>query len=296
MKLNVLLFKNILFMRLKIFIKSILTFFNIKIIREEASLNRWKKNFNTKNITIELMGPSGIGKTTLHSKVGKMLNYKWNLKYLTNIKLPKEDSFKLGNIYRISLFLKGSNLYKTEKDFKRYMNLMLFFIKNADRDHNLKSSGILNKGGAFLEDGFCHNFAEEIIEIIEKKLVPDEELYDFFEGRRFVLLEAPVNYVVENLRKRQENRKENRKDDLGNDILSVFGEQNIMSHVQKDFFLKRKFLKLSSRFGARYWILNKLEEDKEVHNAFKLIESKIIGSKILPQKSENFTLIENNSI
>ncbi len=129
------------------------------------------KSHKTKSLTFELMGPSGIGKTTFHRKVSENLYHRWNLRYSKHTKLKMNTFSDLDEFYRKSLLLKFYNLFREEKYFERQADVLVFFIKRAEQDRYMKLSGLLDKGGSFLDDGFCHNFIDEIIEIMEKRLI-----------------------------------------------------------------------------------------------------------------------------
>ena len=230
------------------------------------------KSNKTKSLTFELMGPSGIGKTTFHRKISKNLNYRWNHKYSKHTKLKNSTLSDLDEFYRKSILLKSYNLFQEEKNFERQADVLTFFINRAEQDRYMKLSGLLDKGGAFLEDGFCHNFIDEIIEIIEKKLISQEVLEQFFAGRNFVFLKAPVDYVVDNLRIRQKLKR-----GIGNDLLSLFGEKLMGKYVQNEFVIRQRFMKLSTEYGARWWSLDINADDKENLKAIRVIESEIIA-------------------
>ena len=141
----------------------------------------------------------------------------------------------------------------------------------AKKDRYLKSSGLLNHSGWFLDDSFCHNFTPQIVEIIEKKLISDEVLNKFFKGRKFLLLEAPLEYLIKNL----QNRRSKIKGSL-NDYLSIYGEEFIRESIQEMQYNCRKLAELSSQFGACSWNLDLSEGDDKILKKIIEIEADII--------------------
>ena len=229
------------------------------------------KNSITKGITFEMIGPSGIGKTFLHSKASKVLNYDWNLDYYKTIgqQKIKSNSF-FDDFYLLSISLTFQK-FNNKRDFDENVRLLYFYSEMAKKDRFLKSSGLLNHSGWFLDDSFCHNFAPQIVEIIEKKLVSDEVLNKFFEGRKFLLLEAPLDHIVKNLQKRRSNIK-----GALNDYISIYGEEYIRKYVQEMQYNSRKLVELSSQFGACSWNLDLSVGEDEILKKIKEIEADII--------------------
>lgn len=256
----------------KLLLKKTAKSFGFEIQRLSRSTHELIESPKTKNIIFELMGPSGVGKTTFHSKMSNVLNFHWNMKYKPCGHINIEPKFSLDELYQRSLLLKSSNLYKRENNLERNAKLLRFFIKRAEQDHYLKYSGLLTRGGWFLDDGFCHTFHREIVEIIEKKLVPNDVLKNFFMGRRFLLLEAPINDIVENLRARQVKNK-----GALNDWLSELGKQRVIKFLQNEYDFRHKLLKLSTQYGTRFWTLDITVSDDEIIKLVREIESEIVA-------------------
>ena len=232
------------------------------------------KSCKTQNATIELIGPSGIGKTTLRKMVSKHLKFRWNLSYTTDTRAISKSSNQLDEFYRIILYRKLISLYEQEKEVDRYAKLSAFFIKKMQQDRHLKLSGLLDKGGWFLDDGFCHNFTLEILQALEKNKLENEALNIFFKNRNFILLEAPINRIVENLKNRQINYKGS-----GNDLLTVYGEKGTKKFLQKSINYKRKLVEFSLQYGARFYTINIMQSDGELIRQVRNIEHDVLTKK-----------------
>ena len=249
--------------------------YRIKLIKKPKKV--LVENSRTRGVTFEMIGPSGIGKTTLHSKASKVLKYNWNLDYLNPNQLQniKSSSF-LDEFYLLSISLIISKFYNDKRGFDENMRLLSFMTGIAKKDRYLKLSGLLDHSGWFLDDSFCHNFTPQVVEIIEKKLISDEILNEFFTGRKFLFLEAPVEYIIKNLQKR---RLEIRG--ALNDYISIYGEESVRKFVQEKQYNCRKLAELSSQFGASSWNLDLLEGIDKNLKRIKEIEVEIIKKRLM---------------
>ena len=229
------------------------------------------KNSITRGITFEMIGTSGIGKTFIHSKASKILNYDWNLDYYkTNERQNIKSNSFFDELYLLSISL-TLRKFDNKRDFDENVRLLYFYTEMAKKDRYLKSSGLLNHSGWFLDDSFCHNFTPQIVEIIEKKLITDDVLNKFFSGRKFLLLEAPLEQIVKNL----QNRRSIIKGAL-NDYLSLYGEEYIREYVKEMQNNCRKLVELSSQFGACSWNLDLSEGEDGILKKIIEIEADII--------------------
>jgi len=244
--------------------------YRVKLIKKPKKVH--VKNLRTRGIIFEMIGTSGIGKTTFHSKASKVLNYNWNLDYYKTNKQQsiKSNSF-LDEFYLLNISLTISKFNNNERDFDQNMRLLNFMTVSAKNDRYLNLSGLLDDSGWFLDDSFCHNFTPHIVEIIEKKLISDEVLKKFFTGRKLLFLEAPVEYIIENLKKRRSELK-----GALNDYISIHGEERVRKFVQEKQNHCRKLAELSSQFGACSWNLDLSEGDDKNLKKIREIEAEII--------------------
>lgn len=238
------------------------------------------RNPVTKSLTIELIGPSGIGKSTLCSDVRKVLHHKWNINYPADTQVRFDSNNQLDEFYRCCLNNLSLNLFEREKSFERYVRFWLFMIQRAREDRHLKLSGLLNKAGWFLDDGFCHNLTTQIIHVIEHHKIDNDTLKLFFEGRNFVLLNATDDWMLSNLRNRHK-----RNPGVGNDWLSFYGETHIIEHMRKVFNQQRKLLEYSTQYGAFTYEINISDGYNDAVNSLIDIESKIL----MNNRNNNYT-------
>ena len=257
---------------MKIILKKIIRTLGYELHRNSTAQNEYIKTNEAKNTIIELIGPSGIGKTTLQKMVSKSLNCRWNLSYPNSTKHIGRDSKQLDELYRIILFRKLVSLYEHEKDIDRYTEISSFFIKRIQQDRVLKMSGFLDKGGYFLDDGICHNFTSEIIQIIENNEVDNAILNKFFVNRNIIVLEAPINRIVDNLRKRQLKNK-----GALNDWLSVYGEHGIKEFIQHLINNIRKLEDYACQFGCSVYTIDLIQSDHELVKQVREVEYDVLS-------------------
>ncbi|MGB1308626.1 MAG: hypothetical protein ACPG6B_06930 [Oceanihabitans sp.] len=153
-----------------------------------------KKNLSEGRI-VEFIGPSGIGKTTLYNTIIKELTSNWinakNFKEheygtaneelfaihwkLLKYKLERVDSFNLGSLEKINLV--------------QYFKQVLL--------ENIKMINVKGKSGYLLEEGLCHNFSIELLNLNEKELKA-------VLGNRYIISVLPkdTKTVVNQIRKR----------------------------------------------------------------------------------------------
>ncbi len=249
-------------------------------LRRLESTSKILRSPITKSLTIELMGPSGVGKSTLWSDARKVLHNKWNIKYPAVTEVRLDSNNQLDELYRcclnnisLNLFERENSIerFERENSFERYGRLLTYFIQRAKEDRHLKLSGLLNIAGWFLDDGFCHNFKTEIIHAIEKHRIDNDTLKFFFEGRNFVFLNATDDWMLRNLRNRQK-----RTPGAGNDWLSVYGETSIIEYVRWELNQTRKLVEYSTQYGAFSYEINISDINNDALSSLIDIESKII--------------------
>lgn len=148
---------------------------------------------------IELIGCSGVGKTTLLDKVKDLLP--------KNSVLIKNDifkSFKYNNIsidsipvYKFLMQAKEESINESDKWISDHQKnkARTFFMRELVKDVVLSRDA----GGHLIvdDDGICHNFARVIIRMQEKGLKDD--LAFLLKDRVIVFVDAPNGFIVNNL-------------------------------------------------------------------------------------------------
>jgi len=224
-----------------------------------------------KNITIELIGPSGIGKSTILSDVSKHLQYPWNRKYPRRVHSSLKENHEIDKFYRLCLHFKALAVFEHSLNFQHYAQLLSFFSYRAIGDRNLSISGLLEKGGWLLDESFCHNFTSEINKIIEDDLIDSDTLNNFFKGRNFIVVTASTDWILRNLRDRQKKKPE-----ALNNWLGVYDESYLIEQIQKSFEKKRKLAEYGLSYGSRSYQINLSNDKTKALDSFLEIEHKIV--------------------
>lgn len=166
-------------------------FKKINVAKPEIEL---KKN-NSGGKIIEFIGPSGAGKSTLYNATKNSLSSDWgNFKTLNKFQNVTFDG-QLAEIHWKLFKYKFSSIDSFNTDSLAKLNLMEYFKKVLT--DNLKLIQLENEAGIFLEEGICHNFSRELLNL------NNEELIRVIGDRRLICLFPNVpKTVVHQIRKR----------------------------------------------------------------------------------------------
>ncbi|MGK7933889.1 MAG: hypothetical protein AB4041_21005 [Microcystaceae cyanobacterium] len=149
------------------------------------------------NKYIEFIGPSGIGKSTLFYEIKELMVGDWNYnEQIDPVTLMKNDDEFENSFHWELLVKKLKNLEKKEINTFQQIQLMKYFTEVVFRDF-VMLNGFYEKG-FLLEEGLCHNFAEELAELSEPEFV------NLMAGRAIIyLIPRKSTTVVKRLRKRE---------------------------------------------------------------------------------------------
>ncbi|MCH8567441.1 MAG: hypothetical protein LAT67_04230 [Balneolales bacterium] len=261
-------------------IKKLLNVFRLQSSFKNIFSDNVIDNSITSNLTIELLGPSGIGKTTFHAEAKKQLEYSWNHKYITNSIHELNKDPDLEDFYLLLIKSKIDNIFKRYSDLDRCIKLISFMSKRIREDKVLFCSESLEKSGWFLDDSLCHNFTKELVQIIENKQCSTIALENFFNRRNFILLELDTDQIISNLY----NRNKSKKGAL-NDYISLYGENKMRENLIENIQIKRRLAKLSQNYGAHKYELDINGSLDETLLRFKKIEKNIVENKLSNKKS-----------
>lgn len=158
-----------------------------------------------KNYTVvEMIGCSGVGKTTLLNKVKELLP--------KDSVLIKNDIFKsfhfgaevggFASVYETMMQIKRENISKSRKWITKEQKnkASTFFARELVKDSLIYK----NAGDNIIvdDDGLCHNFARVIIDMHNRGM--GDELAFLLKNRVVIFVDAPNEVVIENLIKRNE--------------------------------------------------------------------------------------------
>ncbi len=139
----------------------------------------------TKGLTIEFIGPAGVGKSTLFEEIKNHTAGEWYYREkLPGLKLKEREDVLDGGLHWKLLFAKALNLDERMLNGFRKTKLMRYFTEVVQYDLYL-NNGVSDRG-FLLEEGICHNFPKELNEL------PDDQLRTIMFGRALVYLKPSI--------------------------------------------------------------------------------------------------------
>lgn len=165
---------------------------------KEGAADRNESFSKNANRHIEFIGPAGVGKTTICDEVKKYMVGDWNYKEnLLDIMIKYNEGKLDENLYLRLLCNKVKHLENYDLSSYQKIRLIEFFSDVLLKDLAIHSSDLSSKR-FFLDEGLCHNFSEELIDLT------DSDLKILMTGRAFVFLQARNSAAVVNqIRKRE---------------------------------------------------------------------------------------------
>lgn len=216
------------------------------------------------NRHIEFIGPAGIGKSTIYTEVKKKAVGNWFYRENFSSILGKNSGGVGAELYFQLLKSKIDHLDRYNLPSYERIRLISFFsdllLRDLAMSNNDKSSRKF-----LLDEGLCHNFSEELIDL------PDSDLEMLMAKRAFVFVQArDSKTIVDRIRKRE--RETGRKvayhvgldDDalinlsetssslfnafidrvevLGVPVCKIFAEDNIQTNVRHVLDFEKRFM------------------------------------------------------
>lgn len=146
---------------------------------------------------IEFIGPAGIGKSTIYEEVKRHVIGDWY--YREHLQGMLEKYGDDGEAARHLQLLHGKLDHFDRYNLSGYgkLKLIWFFTDILLKDLAMSNNGSLSKK-FLLDEGLCHNFSEELMDL------PDADLKVLMKERAFVFVQARDNsIIVDRIRKRE---------------------------------------------------------------------------------------------
>jgi hypothetical protein len=244
---------------------------------------------HTADFTISFIGPLGVGKTSYFKKISNTYKNDWffakDLRKIYKSLQLKDNFFKLADQdhhehYELLLNKKYKNIIRKNFSFPLKVSLYDFFKRELEKDIFLRNHSFPK--GLFTDDGVIHNFTSEIVEIYkerDKYKGSDSFFKDFFRNRAFIHLTSSNENIVQNLKKRSIKTPY-----AGNDVYSVYGNENIFDYVDQSKEEISKLLEIAKSFDAKVITLDNEENFSENNLKIKKFVSDCCASRILEQQ------------
>ncbi len=204
---------------------------------------------------VELIGPSGVGKSHLYAQLPASLKAGWLSRrcvrnHVRHSEVPFDDVARPDNeLMETLLRWKHENLWAEGISLGRKVKLTDFFTYEmaADayaRQHCLPSCGVLS------DEGITHNFTQELLTWYDTRAKHDagelEQLRFFLQERSIILLDAPEEFIMTNLRRRHVDQQGR----VMNDRLAHRQEREIIEGTIALRALKRRWIDVAQALGV----------------------------------------------
>ncbi|WP_447045835.1 ATP-binding cassette domain-containing protein [Vreelandella sp. H-I2] len=230
-------------------------------------------------VIVELIGPSGVGKTTLFKNIEKELRPQWVFKK----DLAKINPLGIKGIgveapyYNVASLLIEERL-KSSAASKRPPSISKLSSLNYCAKELANNIVYINKeipNWLFSDDGIFHLFTSEIV-TCEDKLVNDEEAKKFlFEKRVLVHLDAEEEYIVENLKKRHNELKRNT-----NDLFSRMSEEEVYDRTRSRRKVIKEVTEIYKKYGSIVCEINAMDGTEVNIKKLKVFLDEIVESNV----------------
>lgn len=266
-------------------------------IQKTPQVGKDKPN-RSKGHIIEMLGPSGVGKTTLYNRA--LVKYKkdWytsrQLRALVEFdnEFIKFDSTPLKEIYSILLKNKAINVWESNRSLEEKYRRLKYMIDEVAVDR-IASSQWLSRG-VLSDNGLTHNFGEEIIALedkLEKKeltSISKEGMQAFFRFRSIISVTASTEYIKYNLKKRNLELKKTGSANNPNNYYRTIGKNYLEDYILSIFEENRTMVEVAKKYGAGVLTIDVETEQMKVveEKITDFIEQSLIRQSIYNKRGE----------
>jgi energy-coupling factor transporter ATP-binding protein EcfA2 len=256
-------------------------------IQKTPQVGKDKPN-RSKGQIIEMLGPSGVGKTTLYKCVLAKYHQDWHTSRQLRalVALDTEglslDSTPLKEIYAVLLKNKAINVWDSDRSVEEKYRRLKYMIDEVAVDR-IANSQDLSKG-VLSDNGLTHNFGEEIIalehKLKEKELpsISKEGMQAFFRCRSIILVTASTDYIKYNLKKRNLDLKKSGRSNNPNNYYRTIGKNYLEDYIRSIFDENKKMIEIAEKYGAG--ILTIDVETEKIHEIGQKIDDFIERSMV----------------
>lgn len=226
----------------------------------------------TKGNWVELLGPSGIGKTTLRRQV---VQKEWSCGW--NFGPPAaRDTYGpclLDALYERLVQRKIKAVYSKNYSTSKKLQHSLHFLKRLQQDRAIVSTGLWLKGGVFLDGGILHNFGAELSQEINPNGFLSDEIRFFFRSRIAVNLCARPETVMARLRQRHEQ-----KPGAGNDWITIAGAELTAEMIRRRLGENAKLCQAMKQAGGKVFEIDMDQSEKLIIDQMRSVEHELIST------------------
>jgi hypothetical protein len=208
----------------------------------------------TRGHLVELIGPTGVGKTHFHAHLFPEIEHQWlsrrQIKPLMDeqqpfIELNGASSLLIDNL----LAQKKRSIWALDLPVWRKVELVHVIMREMALDIRARTR-VVPVAGVFSDEGITHNFKNELLhwheECGENDPSCEEALREFLHGRSIIMLDADDETILRNLKRRHAELRGKQQ----NDLLAYWTEARILNRTRPDRRAAQNWLKLATSYGA----------------------------------------------
>jgi hypothetical protein len=209
---------------------------------------------STRGHLVELIGPSGVGKSHFHDQLLPEIAQQWltrrQIRHLMKgskpfIELESADSDLINSL----LVEKRRNIWALDLPVWRKVEMFDFVVRELALDIYARAR-IVPTAGLFSDEGITHNFTMELIRWHEECDGSDpfckKALHRFLQGRSVIMLDADDDTILENLKRRHAELQGKQQ----NDSLALWTEQTVLERIRLARQMARRWLELAPSLGV----------------------------------------------
>jgi len=233
----------------------------IKIHRVKHGKVLERKVSETAGVMVELFGTSGVGKSHFYRMLPREIKKKWHSRRSLFDCVETREDFSLLDEDEVELVetllrWKYESVISQNMPLSRKVRLYDFFLKSMAADIIARKE-LLPICGVFKDDSLIKLYSKEVLRWYEQNNDKnDEMLKNFLHGRCIILIYAPDEYILENLKRR--NAENEGKSD--NDLIAHFGVDDAMNLTRKNRIADNHCLDVVKSLGVPILILEATEE------------------------------------
>jgi hypothetical protein len=210
----------------------------------------------TRGHHVELIGPTGVGKTYLHDRLLPEIETEWlSWRQVRPLLKEMEEDKPFIDLDGASSALvddllaqKKRAIWALDLPVWRKVELLHYVIREMALDIRARAR-VVPVAGLLSDEGVTHNFATELLRWHEERGRHDpsceEALNHFLRGRSIILLDADDDTILKNLRHRHDEIQGRKQ----NDLIAYWEEARVLRKTRHDRRTARRWLELATSLG-----------------------------------------------